>query len=370
MTISTIDSTRLQQALDAANLAIGLSEPNPRVGCVLGLADGTVFGIGYTQEAGGPHAEVMALRAAQSSGADLRGSTAWVTLEPCSHHGRTPPCCEALISAGLARVVVAVGDPNPKVAGNGLARLRAAGLTVDLAEGSIAQAARELNIGFFSRHERARPWVRLKLAMSLDGQVALNNGQSQWITGPEARADGHGWRRRAGAVLTGAGTVVSDDPRLDVRLAKTSVQPLRAVLDSTLRISTNSRILQAPGAALVFTTSRDPIQRRRLQSAGAEVQSFGEPGHAVDLSSVIKELCLREVNELHVEAGPTLSGAFIRADLVDELLAYIAPALIGPGMNAVSWSPLTDLNLASRFRFTQAEIIGSDLRVMARRLGH
>jgi diaminohydroxyphosphoribosylaminopyrimidine deaminase/5-amino-6-(5-phosphoribosylamino)uracil reductase len=217
------------------------------VGCVLGRADGSVLGRGATQQAGGPHAEVMALRDAAAAGHSVQGATAWVTLEPCAHHGRTPPCCDALIAAGLARVVVAIGDPFAQVAGAGLARLRAAGIEVVMADADIAQAAREINIGFFSRIERGRPWVRMKIAASLDGRTALPNGVSQWITGEPARTDGHAWRRRAAAVLTGIGTVLEDDPRLDVRLVPTPAQPLRVVVDSRLETPPAARLLQPPG---------------------------------------------------------------------------------------------------------------------------
>src|SRR4051812_46752903 len=220
----------MRSALALAAEAIGLSDPNPRVGCVIVGADGRVIGQGHTQEAGGAHAEVMALRDAAARGETCAGATAYVTLEPCSHHGRTPPCCDALIAAGLGRVVYALDDPNPLVAGQGATRLRAAGITVE--SGPLADEARELNIGFFSRMQRARPWVRLKAAASLDGRTALNNGASQWITGPSARADGHAWRKRAGALLTGVGTVLDDNPRLDVRLVETARQPLRVIVDS------------------------------------------------------------------------------------------------------------------------------------------
>jgi diaminohydroxyphosphoribosylaminopyrimidine deaminase/5-amino-6-(5-phosphoribosylamino)uracil reductase len=230
--ISDTDRARLKEALALARGATGLSEPNPRVGCVIASPNGRTLASGFTQQAGGPHAEAAALADARASCADLRGATAWVSLEPCAHHGRTPPCCDALIDAGIARVVVAAVDPNPLVAGQGIARLRAAGITVDLADSDTARAARELNIGFFSRMQRGRPWVRMKIAASLDGRTALNNGASQWITGEAARTDGHGWRKRASALLTGIGTVLEDNPRLDVRLVPTPRQPLRVIVDS------------------------------------------------------------------------------------------------------------------------------------------
>lgn len=233
-----LDEVRLRQALELAAQAVGLSDPNPRVGCIIGRTDGQILGRGHTQQAGGPHAEVMALRDAASQGWDVRGATAWVTLEPCAHHGRTPPCCDALVAAGLGRVVAAIQDPYPAVAGRGLQRLREAGIEVTVAEdeGDIAKAALELNIGFFSRVIRQRPWVRLKAACSLDGRTALPGGQSQWITGLPARVDGHAWRRRAGMIVTGIGTILADDPQLNVRLVPTQLQPARAVLDSFLRL--------------------------------------------------------------------------------------------------------------------------------------
>ena len=252
MPLSPTDQAQLQRAITLAQSSIGLSDPNPRVGCVIHGASGQLAGEGFTQQAGGPHAEVMALRQAAAAGIALAGGTAWVSLEPCAHHGRTPPCADALVDAGLARVVVATTDPFAQVAGQGIARLRAAGITVDLAEaGAITRAAHDLNIGFFSRVLRGRPWLRMKMAASLDGRTALADGSSQWITGEAARADGQAWRRRAGAVLTGIGTVRDDDPRLDVRLAPTVHQPLRVVLDSNFATPPSARLLAPPGRTLV-----------------------------------------------------------------------------------------------------------------------
>lgn len=335
-------SAALHRALALATEAIGLSDPNPRVGCVILGADGTELGAGHTQPAGQAHAEVMALRDAAARGQDVRGATAIVTLEPCSHHGRTPPCCDALIAAGIGRVVVAIEDPNPQVAGQGLARLRAAGIAVELADEAVADAARELNIGFFSRMQRGRPFVRLKSAISLDGRTALPDGRSQWITGEAARADGHAWRKRAGAVLTGIGTVLADDPRLDVRLVPTARQPLRVVLDPQGRLPASARILQPPGEARVIG-----------------------PGRA-DLSALLSELGTQGINELHVEAGPVLSGAFIDADLVDELLIYQAPMLIGEGRPLAALRPLAGLGDAGRWRLVEALPVGPDLRLRLR----
>ncbi|HEV6968568.1 bifunctional diaminohydroxyphosphoribosylaminopyrimidine deaminase/5-amino-6-(5-phosphoribosylamino)uracil reductase RibD [Roseateles sp.] len=332
----------LGQALSLAAQAIGLSDPNPRVGCVILAPDGRTLGAGHTQGAGQAHAEVMALRDAAARGHDVRGATAIVTLEPCSHHGRTPPCCDALIAAGIARVVAAVEDPNPQVAGQGLARLRAAGIQVELADAATAEAARELNIGFFSRMQRGRPFVRLKSAVSLDGRTALPDGRSQWITGEAARADGHAWRRRAGAVLTGIGTVLADDPRLDVRLVPTARQPLRIVLDPQGRLPAAARILQPPGEARVVG-----------------------PGRA-DLPALLAQLGAEGINELHVEAGPVLSGAFLEAGLVDELLVYQAPMLIGAGRPLAELAALPELAAAPRWRFVEATPVGADLRLRLR----
>jgi diaminohydroxyphosphoribosylaminopyrimidine deaminase/5-amino-6-(5-phosphoribosylamino)uracil reductase len=329
-------------ALSLAEQAIGLSDPNPRVGCVLLSPDGRQLGAGHTQPAGQPHAEVMALRDAAARGADVRGGIAVVTLEPCSHHGRTPPCCDALIAAGIARVVVAVEDPNPLVAGQGLARLKAAGINVELADAATATAARELNVGFFSRMQRGRPFVRLKSAISLDGRTALLDGRSQWITGEAARTDGHAWRRRAGAVLTGIGTVLADDPRLDVRLVPIARQPLRIVLDPQGRMPAAARILQPPG----------------------ETRVIG-PGRA-DLPALLDELGRQGINELHVEAGPVLSGAFLDAGLVDELLIYQAPMLVGEGRPLASLPQLAELGAARRWTLIEAAPIGTDLRLRLR----
>jgi diaminohydroxyphosphoribosylaminopyrimidine deaminase / 5-amino-6-(5-phosphoribosylamino)uracil reductase len=332
----------LRQALSLAEQAIGLTDPNPRVGCIILAPDGSELGAGHTQPAGQAHAEVMALRDAAARGNDVRGATAVVTLEPCSHHGRTPPCCDALIAAGIARVVAAVEDPNPQVAGQGLARLKAAGLQVELADAAIAEAASELNIGFFSRMRRGRPFVRLKSAISLDGRTALTDGRSQWITGEAARTDGHAWRKRAGAVLTGIGTVLADDPRLDVRLVATARQPLRIVLDSQGRMPPDARILQPPGETRVIGGGR------------------------TDLAALMTALGAQGINELHVEAGPILSGAFLDAGLVDELLIYQAPLLIGEGRPLAALAPLAGLSDARRWRLIEATPIGQDLRLRLR----
>ncbi|GLS94028.1 riboflavin biosynthesis protein RibD [Piscinibacter gummiphilus] len=361
---SPADQAAMRQALALARQAIALTEPNPRVGCVITDAAGRVLGQGHTQQAGGPHAEVMALRDAAARGEDVRGATAYVTLEPCSHHGRTPPCCDALVAAGLGRVVAAIEDPNVLVSGQGHARLRAAGIRVDVGLGG--DESRELNIGFFSRMQRGRPWVRLKAAVSLDGRSALENGVSQWITGEAARTDGHAWRRRAGAVLTGVGTVRDDNPRLDVRLVDTPRQPLRVVLDSQLATPPEARILDAPGSVLIVAARADAARADALRARGAEIVEAPAPDGRVDLPTVLRLLGERGINELHVEAGRTLSGAFAQQRLVDEYLVYLAPKLLGRGRDLATFGPLTDLGDAVTLQFHDVERVGTDLRVLAR----
>ncbi len=373
--LTQLDEHHLHGALGLAESAIGVSDPNPRVGCLIGRPDGTVLGRGATQRAGEAHAEVMALRDAAARGHDVRGATAWVTLEPCSHQGRTPPCCEALIAAGIARVVVALSDPFPAVDGRGMARLRAAGIEVIVAEpaSEIARAARELNIGFFSRVVRKRPWVRMKIAASLDGRTALENGRSQWITGPAARADGHLFRKRAGATLTGIGTVLEDDPRLDVREVPTLVQPQRVVVDSRLQTPPAARILQPPGTVWIYAGDATAAGRAALVATGAvdirvlpdaegQVGKFGK----VDLAAMLTDLAARGINELHVEAGHKLNASLLRTGLVDELLVYLAPKLIGLGREMAALGPLTDLADALEFRFLDVTRIADDLRLRAR----
>lgn len=368
--LSAADRRQLLRAVELAEGAIGLSEPNPRVGCVLHDAQGRLAGEGHTQHAGGPHAEVMALRAAQAAGIDLRGGTAWVSLEPCAHHGRTPPCAEALVAAGIARVVVALQDPFPQVAGRGIALLRAAGVQVDLAEaGPVTEAAQALNIGFLSRVQRGRPWVRLKIAASLDGRTALPDGRSQWITGPAARADGQAWRRRAGAVLTGIGTVRDDDPRLDVREWPIARQPRRVVVDSRFATPPGARLLAPPGDVLIVGAAASDDAQAVLQARG--VRTLVQPGSdsRVDLTALLARLAEEGVNELHIEAGATLNGAFLARDLVDELLVYTAPKLLGPGRDMAALPVLATLDLALGWRFAEASLVGDDLRLRLRRAG-
>ena len=365
MTVLPLDQERLQEALALAETSFGLTEPNPRVGCVIGLEDGRVLGRGATQQAGGPHAEVMALRDAQAQGHSTQGATAWVTLEPCAHHGRTPPCCDALIAAGLARVVVALADPFPQTNGAGLARLRAAGINVVVAEGELAAAARDINIGFLSRVQRGLPWVRMKIAASLDGATALPDGQSQWITGEPARRDGHAWRRRASAVLTGIGTVLADDPRLDVRWVPTPAQPRRVVVDSRWRLPAAARLLQGPGAVLVVGAIDPTLAPPELTAAGATLLHAPGLDARVDLARMLQQLAERGVNELHVEAGAVLNGALLRAGLVDELLLYMAPRLLGPGRPMALWPALTSLADSLDFKLVDVQKLGDDLRIRA-----
>ncbi|HNQ57160.1 MAG TPA: bifunctional diaminohydroxyphosphoribosylaminopyrimidine deaminase/5-amino-6-(5-phosphoribosylamino)uracil reductase RibD [Candidatus Desulfobacillus denitrificans] len=362
---SAADHEFMARALRLAERGLFSTTPNPRVGCVL-VRDGAVVGEGWHARAGEPHAEAHALAAACAERPNAaRGATAYVTLEPCSHHGRTPPCTDALIAAGVARVVAAMRDPNPQVAGRGLQQLRAAGIAV--ADGLLAHEARELNIGFASRMERGRPWLRLKLAASLDGKTALNNGRSQWITGPEARRDGHFFRARACAILTGAGTVRDDDPRLTVRDVATSRQPLRVVVDSRYETPPTARILEG-GNTLVAAASEDAAKSAALRAAGAEVAVLPDPHGKVDLPRLLAVLAERGVNELHVEAGHKLNGSLLREGLVDELLLYFAPTLLGSGREMFPLPELTDLAGRRDLKLVDLRRIGGDIRILARPL--
>ena len=372
----------LAQALQQAHAALLRANPNPRVGCVLVNPAGQVIGQGSTQQAGGPHAEVMALRDAQALGHATAGATAYVTLEPCCHHGRTGPCCDALVLAGIGRVVAALPDPNPLVAGQGFARLRAAGVAVEIASDSDhpdmrawAAAARELNIGFFSRMLRRTPWVRLKTAASVDGVTALPNGQSQWITGEAARADGHAWRARACAVLTGIGTVLQDRPRLDVRGIDTPRQPALVVVDSDLQTPPDAPLFGPSRPVLIYAATPHAARQAALERSGATVVYLPDttaPGAAspkVDLAAMLRDLALREMNEVHVEAGHKLNGSLLRAGLVDDLLVYLAPLLLGTGAGMSNWGPLTQLADGLALEFHSTEMVGADLRVLARVAG-
>ena len=371
------DAVWMARALQLAAQGLYTTGVNPRVGCVL-VKEGLLIGEGWHERAGEGHAEIMALHDAKYRGHDTQGATAYVTLEPCSHHGKTPPCAEALIQAGISRVVAAMEDPNPLVAGKGFALLQVAGIAV--AAPLMVTEAEALNVGFAKRMRTGLPWVRLKMAGSLDGRSALANGQSQWITGPAARVDGHRFRARAQAILTGVGTLIADDPQLTVRdvlgpvaqhtgpsggepLALTP--PLRVVLDSHLRMPVNAKILQ--GGCLIATASTDLDKTRALQVAGADIVALPNANGRVDLVALLQHLAQRGVNEVHVEAGSRLSGVFLKAGLVDELLLYMAPSLLGS--DARGW--FDDLNLSSLdqkmpLKFHDVRLIGTDLRIIAR----
>jgi diaminohydroxyphosphoribosylaminopyrimidine deaminase/5-amino-6-(5-phosphoribosylamino)uracil reductase len=356
------DTDGMTLALEWAAKGMAITAPNPRIGCVI-VRDGAVIGAGHTQPAGQAHAEVEALRDAAARGNDVQGATAYVTLEPCSHHGRTPPCSDALVRAGLGRVVAAMADPNPLVAGQGLARLEAAGIAVSC--GVLAEQAHEMNIGFFSRMQRGLPWVRLKSAASLDGMTALHSGESQWITGPAARADGHAWRARACAILTGIGTVKADDPQLNVRSLDTPRQPRRIIVDSKLEIGLDARVL-AGSASWIVGAQPNPEREAALRAAGHEVIMLPNGAGKVDLPALMRELGRREINELHVEAGSKLNGSLIREGCVDELLVYLAPCLIGEAQGMFALAAPQQLDQKIPLKFHEVKQVGDDLRILAR----
>ena len=369
-------SSPMQRALELAQQALWLTSPNPRVGCVITAPDGRVLGEGHTQRAGGPHAEIMALRDAAARGQAVQGATAWVTLEPCAHQGRTGPCCDALAAAGIGRVVAAMGDPNPQVAGRGLRRLQDAGVPTQLlaSDDPLAQQALELNIGFVHRMTRGLPWVRMKIASSIDGQTALRHGQSQWITSAHARADGHAWRARACAILTGIGTVLEDDPQLNVRGFDVPRQPHLAVVDSRLELPLTAKLLDTLGSGeqarqiWVYTASPGQEEKRAaLKARGVEVIDCPGPGGKVDLAAMLRDLAAREVNELHVEAGFKLNGSFMREGLVDEWLLYMAPQWLGPGQGMAQLPEIDQLSDALQLRFHAVDTVGPDLRLLLRR---
>ena len=360
---SAADHEFMARALRLAERGLFSTTPNPRVGCVL-VKDGVVVGEGWHERAGEAHAEIHALRAAGDS---ARGATAYVTLEPCSHFGRTPPCADALIDAGVARVVAAMQDPNPQVAGRGLSRLNAAGVSVS--SGLLEAEARELNVGFVARMTRGRPWTRVKLAASLDGKTALNNGSSQWLTGPAARRDGHRWRARACAIVSGIGTVLVDDPQLNVRDVDTSRQPLKVVVDSQLRLGSQARLFDGGGAVLVATASSENPRAEALHARGAEVLALPDGAGHVDLVALWRDLARRGLNELHVEGGARLSGALLAAGLVDELLIYLAPCVVGDVARGLFVLPaLESLDNKTRLSLVDVRRVGDDVRVIARTL--
>jgi diaminohydroxyphosphoribosylaminopyrimidine deaminase / 5-amino-6-(5-phosphoribosylamino)uracil reductase len=350
------DEHYMARALRLARHGLTSTHPNPRVGCVI-VRDGEIVGEGWHVRAGEPHAEIFALREA---GARARGAAMYVTLEPCCHHGRTPPCVDALMVAGIARVVIAMQDPNAKVAGKGIAQLRSAGMVVDV--GVLQQEAEALNRGFMSRMTRRRPWVRVKLAASMDGRTTAANGASQWITGPAARADVHSWRAQSDAILTGIGTVLADDPALTARDGDTLLprQPVRIVLDTHARLPADARILRQPG--LVWQVhSGAHVATTAAHSMIAPLQSG-----RIDLAYTMQMLADREINDVWVEAGPILSGALVAAGLVDELMLYFAPHVLGDGGRGMFTLPLVQ-SLQDRKQITLRDVrcVGEDLRITA-----
>lgn len=364
MDFSQTDREYMSRALALAGRGLYSTSPNPRVGCVI-VTNGEVAGEGWHEAAGLPHAEVNALRQA---GERARGATAYVTLEPCNHHGRTPPCTEALFKAGVARVVAAMQDPNPLVSGQGFARLAQAEIQVD--QGLLEEEARDLNIGFISRMERRRPWVRMKIAASLDGRTALANGKSQWITSQAARDDGHHWRARACAVLTGIGTLREDNPQLNVRAVLTPRQPLKVLIDSRLEALPDSKIFQS-GKTLVFAGGPNAERAAALNARGAEIVVLPNANGKVELAQMLEELARRGVNELHVEAGSRLNGSMLREGCVDELLVYLAPMLIGDAGQGMFHLPeVSALAKAQRLTITEIVPIGEDVRIRARISSH
>lgn len=355
-------------ALTWAEKALYITTPNPRVGCVIVSAQGVLLGAGHTQPIGQAHAEIMALEDAKQQGHAVAGATAYVTLEPCSHQGHTGPCCNALIQAGLARVVVAVQDPNPQVSGNGIARLRQAGIQVDL--GVLEDKARSLNLGFFKRMTQGVPWIRLKVAASLDGQTALANGVSQWITSSAARQDGHAWRARACAVLTGIGTVLEDDPQLNVRDVDTPRQPTLVIVDSKLETPLNAELWQTQREVWIYCAKEDADRKAALEAKGAYVICLPNAQGKVDLLAMQKDLGQRNINEVHIEAGFKLNGSLLAAGVVDELLVYLAPLLIGQGLGMANLGSFETLSQALKLDIQNVTPIGDDIRLIAHIKGH
>jgi diaminohydroxyphosphoribosylaminopyrimidine deaminase/5-amino-6-(5-phosphoribosylamino)uracil reductase len=357
----------MAEALAEAHKALYLANPNPRVGCVI-VKEGQAIGRGFTQQVGGPHAEIQALADAKLKGFDPKGSTIYVTLEPCNHTGRTPPCVDALLAAKPAKVIVAMVDPNPLVSGKGLERIKAAGIEVQC--GLMESEAQILNRGFVSRMTRGLPWVRLKIAASLDGKTALSNGQSQWITAPQARADGHHWRAQACAIVTGVGTVKEDNPTLNVREVETQRQPLRIIIDSKLETPLDAKILNNPSESGVMIVCAkldgSDVQEKAnlLKSRGVEVLTMANEFGKVDLPKLFAYLAQeRNMNEIHIEAGFKLNGSMLREDCVDELLLYCAPFFMGEGIGMANTSPLDSLQSRQDWKMIDQSLVGSDLRL-------
>ncbi|MBZ0106212.1 MAG: bifunctional diaminohydroxyphosphoribosylaminopyrimidine deaminase/5-amino-6-(5-phosphoribosylamino)uracil reductase RibD [Sulfuricella denitrificans] len=360
LSFSSIDHDFMAQALRLAERGLYTATPNPRVGCVI-VREGSVVGEGWHERAGEPHAEIHAL---QQAGERARGATAYVTLEPCSHHGRTPPCADALVKAGVARAVVAMQDPNPLVSGAGLKILADAGIQVEC--GLLEQAASELNIGFVSRMRHGRPWLRLKVAATLDGKTALGNGISQWITGPDARRDAHRWRARSCAMLTGIGTVLADDPSFNVREIETSRQPLKVVVDANLSMPLDAKMLS--GAPLLVATGCDEEDRiQALRAAGVEVLVLPAQHGQIDLARLLRELGQRGCNEITVEAGKVLNGALLQAGVVDELVFYLAPMLFGDKARGMFGLPdIEAMDQRQELEIRDLRVVGQDMRIVAR----
>lgn len=364
---SAVDHQFMSEALAEAQKALYLSNPNPRVGCVI-VKDGHVIGRGFTQKVGCAHAEVQALVNAKALGNDVTGSIVYVTLEPCNHTGRTPPCVDALIAAKPAIVFVAMSDPNPLVAGKGLERLKAAGINVYC--GLMESEAQALNPGFISRMTRGLPWVRMKIAASLDGKTALPDGRSQWITGPLARADGHHWRAQACAIVTGVGTVKEDDPSLNVRDVQTARQPWRIIIDSKLETPPTAKILDGidqSGVIIVCASLDNPDMQQKAKvfvERGIEVIAMANPSGKVDLPKLFSYLAReRDMNEIHIEAGFKLNGSLLGEDCVDELLLYYAPFFMGEGIGMANISSLNTLGDKKEWKPIDHSLFGSDLRL-------
>jgi diaminohydroxyphosphoribosylaminopyrimidine deaminase/5-amino-6-(5-phosphoribosylamino)uracil reductase len=361
MTTSAADARFMARALQLARRGLYTTDPNPRVGCVI-VKDGKIIGEGWHERAGEPHAEINALN--QAGKMNTHSAGVYLTLEPCCHQGRTPPCTQALVKAGVRRVVAAMRDPNPLVAGKGLKEIESHGIQTDV--GLMEAEAAALNPGFISRMKRGRPFVRVKLAASLDGRTGMANGDSKWITGEAARADVQKWRARSSAILTGVGTVLADDPSLNVRDFKTGRQPLRVVLDSRLRMSPRARMLRNEGKTLIVTASGDAVLAETLKKVGAEVARISTPEKTVDLAALLKHLAWLEVNEVLVEAGATLCGALLRAGLVDELVLYYAPHVMGSAERGMfTLPPLLRMSDRITVEITDARAVGKDWRVIA-----
>ena len=358
MLFTAEDTQFMHLAIEQAQQALYLSNPNPRVGCVI-IKEGQCIGVGHTQAVGGPHAEIEALKDARTQGHNPQGATVYVTLEPCSHTGRTAPCVEALIAAKVAKVSIAMSDPNPLVSGQGIQQLRAAGIVVQM--GLLEAEARALNPGFIRRMCQGLPWVRMKMAASLDGKTALPSGESQWITGPLARADGHHWRAQACAILTGVGTVIEDDPRLNVRDVNTTRQPIKIIIDSHLAIPLNAQIFttEASGVMIVYAAANSHEQQQKaaeLTARGVELIAIPNTGGKVDLTKLFSILATKyAMNEIHVEAGFKLNGSLLREDCVNELLLYLAPRFLGEGLGMAQVDQPTHLS---------QDLMGNDWRII------